>query len=178
MGKLVDPEAPGKVIPFDGEAVGELTLRGPTITQGYHKLPSDRSWLPTGDIASIDKEGYVQIRDRAKDLIKSGGEWISSADMENHIVALPEVAACAVVAVPHPKWDERPVAVCVAAPGCTLNHATVLKHCSSAFAKFQLPDDTIVWKELPYTGTGKLDKKTVRKMLQERGYKLPSLSKL
>ena len=116
--KIVDSEDMSIEMPQDGEAQGELLARGPWITGDYYKLPEEdregrfyEGWLVTGDIASIDAEGYLIIRDRSKDLIKSGGEWISSVDLENAIAALPGVAMACVVAMPHPRWDERPVAI-------------------------------------------------------------------
>ncbi len=130
-------------------------------------------WLLTGDMARIDTEEYVIITDRSKDLIKSGGEWISSVDMENHIVALAGVAQAAVVAQPHPKWDERPVALVVKGEDAELSEQQVVEHCAKAFAKWQLPDDVLFEKEIPLTSTGKIDKKRIRSLLDDRGYKLP-----
>jgi fatty-acyl-CoA synthase len=164
-------------LPHDGEAVGELMIRGPWICSEYFKNPQPdkfhEGWLLTGDMARIDPEEYVIITDRSKDLIKSGGEWISSVDMENHIVALSGVAQAAVVAQPHPKWDERPVALVVPAEGAEVDQKQVLEHCAKAFAKWQLPDDVLFESEIPLTSTGKLDKKRIRALLDERGYKLP-----
>lgn len=120
-----------------------------------------KGWLTTGDIASIDSEGYLIIRDRSKDVVKSGGEWISSIDMENHIAALPGVSMAAVVAQPHPRWDERPVAIVVKAPGSSVSSVTkdaVIDHCKSIFAKFQLPDDVLFWDTIPLGATGKVSK--------------------
>ncbi len=166
-------------LPHDGEAVGELCIRGPWIASEYFNDPQPDKfhdgWLVTGDVAKIDTEEYIIISDRSKDLIKSGGEWISSVDLENHIVGLAEIAQAAVVAQPHPKWDERPVALVVMAEGCELDQDAVLQHCSSIFAKWQLPDEVIVVDTIPLTSTGKIDKKSIRAKLDEDGYQLPDL---
>lgn len=166
-------------LPHDGEAVGELCIRGPWIAAEYYNDPQPEKfhngWLVTGDVAKIDSEQYIMISDRSKDLIKSGGEWISSVDLENHIVALPEVAMAAVVAQPHPKWDERPVALVVLAEGAELDQAAVIDHCASVYAKWQLPDEVIAKEALPLGPTGKIDKKTIRANLEAEGYKLPDL---
>merc|ERR1719445_21485 len=167
----------------DGKNSGELAIRGPWVTGSYLKNPAKKSfhngWLLTGDVATIDEEGYMKITDRSKDVIKSGGEWISSIDMENDIVALPGIAMACCVAMPHPKWDERPVVIVVASgevpvPSLSEIRAELLK---GQWAKFQLPDDILIWKEIPKTSTGKMSKKTARKMLKEQGYVLPSLRK-
>ena len=167
------------VLPHDGEAVGELCIRGPWIAAEYFNDPQPdkfhNGWLVTGDVAKIDTEQYMLIADRSKDLIKSGGEWISSVDLENHIVGIPEIAQAAVVAQPHPKWDERPVALVIMNEGKELDQAAVLEHCSSAFAKWQLPDEVIVTDSIPLTSTGKIDKKIIRAKLNEEGYQLPDL---
>jgi fatty-acyl-CoA synthase len=134
-----------KPLPHDGEAVGELCIRGPWIASEYYNDPQPdkfhNGWLVTGDVAKMDADQYVIICDRSKDMIKSGGEWISSVDLENHIVGMPEIAQAAVVAQPHPKWDERPVAVVIMAEGQTLDQTAVIEHCSKVFAKWQLPDE-------------------------------------
>jgi len=164
-------------LPHDGEAVGELLIRGPWIASEYYKDPQPDKfhdgWLVTGDVARIDSEQYVIIADRSKDLIKSGGEWISSVDLENTIVGLSGVAQAAVVAHPHPKWDERPVALVVRAPGATLTEQTVLEHLGKHFASWQLPDEILFVETLALTSTGKLDKKLLRADLKARGYELP-----
>jgi len=169
-----------KRLPHDGEAFGELLIRGPWICSEYYNDPQPEKfhdgWLVTGDVAKIDAEGYLIITDRSKDLIKSGGEWISSVDLENHIVALDGVAQACVVAQPHPKWDERPVALVVKQPGAELDNGQVLAHCSEKFAKWQLPDDVLFVDAIPLTATGKMDKKVVRAKLGEDGYQLPDLA--
>ena len=166
-------------LPHDGEAVGELCIRGPWIASEYYNDPQPDKfhdgWLVTGDVAKIDAEQYLLIADRSKDLIKSGGEWISSVDLENHIVAMPDVAQAAVVAQPHPKWDERPVALVIMAEGKELDPAAVIDHCGQAFAKWQLPDEVMVTDNIPLTTTGKIDKKVIRARLADEGYQLPDL---
>ena len=166
-------------VPHDGESVGELLIRGPWIVSEYYNDPQPDKfhgdWLFTGDVAKIDPEEYLIISDRSKDLIKTGGEWISSVDLENHIVGLPEIAQAAVVAQPHPKWDERPVAMVILAEGAALDVDAVLAHCATNFAKWQLPDDVIAVDEIPLTSTGKIDKKTIRAGLEAQNYKLPDL---
>lgn len=169
-----------KPLPHDGQAFGELLIRGPWICSEYYNDPQPEKfhdgWLVTGDVAKIDPEGYLIITDRSKDLIKSGGEWISSVDLENHIVALDGVAQACVVAQPHPKWDERPVAVVVKKEGAELRKEQVLAHCSEKFAKWQLPDDVLFVDAIPLTATGKMDKKVVRAKLGDDGYQLPDLA--
>jgi fatty-acyl-CoA synthase len=129
----------------------------------------------TGDIARIDTEEYLIITDRSKDVIKSGGEWISSVDLENHICALEGVAQAAVIAQPHPKWDERPVALVVRADASSVTAEDVLQHCGAAFAKWQIPDEILFVDQLALTTTGKIDKKTLRARLATQSYVLPDL---
>ena len=166
-------------LPHDGEAVGELLIRGPWICSEYYNDPQPEKfhdgWLVTGDVAKIDSEEYLIIADRSKDLIKSGGEWISSVDLENHIVALEGVRQAAVVAQPHPKWDERPVALVILFEGANVTRELIIEHCSEIFAKWQLPDDVVFVKEIPLTSTGKIDKKVIRGQLEADGYQLPDL---
>ncbi|MCH8257542.1 MAG: long-chain fatty acid--CoA ligase [Proteobacteria bacterium] len=165
--------------PHDGESVGELLIRGPWICSEYYNDPQPDKfhdgWLLTGDVAKIDPEEYLIITDRSKDLIKSGGEWISSVDLENHIVALEGVTQAAVVAQPHPKWDERPVALVILVEGSNVTKELILEHCAEIFAKWQLPDDVIFVQQIPLTSTGKIDKKTIRSQFDEENYKLPDL---
>merc|ERR1712083_975497 len=135
-----------------------------------------------GDIAVITEREQLVIKDRSKDMIKNGGEWISSVDMENVVVALPEVAMAAVVAVPHPKWDERPIVVCTAKGrlGSAVDlKKKVLDHLKACgrFSKFQIPDDVLVWNEIPVTGTGKMSKKMIREKLKKMNYVLPSMER-
>mgnify|MGYP001262721597 FL=1 len=166
-------------LPHDGETVGEILIRGPWICSEYFNNPQPDKfhdgWLITGDVGKIDPEEYLIIADRSKDLVKSGGEWISSVDLENHIVALEGVAQACVVAQPHPKWDERPVALVVLEPGKEVSQQAVLDHCEEAFAKWQLPDEVLYIDSIPLTSTGKMDKKVVRADLERQDYKLPDL---
>ena len=155
--------------PWDGETMGELHVRGPWVAASYYNAPGteDRwtadGWLRTGDVATIDEEGYVQIADRAKDLVKSGGEWISSVDLENALAAHPAVREAGVIAVAHPKWDERPVAVVVLRTGISASPDELREFLLSRFAKWQLPDAFVFVDELPHTSTGKLSKLELRK---------------
>ena len=134
-------------LPHDGETVGEILIRGPWICSEYFNNPQPDKfhdgWLITGDVGKIDPEEYLIIADRSKDLVKSGGEWISSVDLENHIVGLEGVAQACVVAQPHPKWDERPVALVVLEPGKEVSQQAVMDHCEKVFAKWQLPDEVL-----------------------------------
>ena len=168
-----------QIQPHDGDSVGELLIRGPWICSEYFNDPQPEKfhdgWLVTGDVAKIDQEEYLIIADRSKDLIKSGGEWISSVDLENHIVAMPGVLQAAVVAQPHPKWDERPVALVVLSEGAEISPASIGEHCASVFAKWQLPDEVLFVGDIPLTSTGKIDKKAIRASLETDGYRLPDL---
>ena len=168
-----------KPLPHDGETVGEILIRGPWICSEYYQNPQPEKfhgdWLITGDVGKIDPEEYLIISDRSKDLVKSGGEWISSVDLENHIVAMPGVSQACVVAQPHPKWDERPVALVILEPGAEIAADAILEHCATAFAKWQLPDDVLYVDDIPLTSTGKMDKKVVRADLEDQGYQLPDL---
>ena len=166
-------------LPHDGQTTGEIYVRGPWICREYFRNPQPDSfnadWLKTGDVGKIDPEEYLIIADRSKDLVKSGGEWISSVDLENDIVAIEGVAQACVVAQPHPKWGERPVALIVLSLGEQVSAKQILDHCSERFAKWQLPDDILYVEEIPLTSTGKMDKKTVRSNLMAEGYCLPDL---
>lgn len=163
--KIVDDE--GRELPHDGEAFGELLIQGPWIAAEY--LRDDRTaetmvdgWLRTGDVCKITPEGYIRITDRAKDVIKSGGEWISSIDLENMIMAHPKVAEAAVVGIAHPRWQERPLAVVVAQPGEQVTGEELNAHLEGRAARWWLPDRYLFVDEVPKTGTGKFDKKVVR----------------
>ena len=166
----------GKELPMDGKAFGDLQVRGPWVTTGYFKGeggdPLEDGWFPTGDVATIDPDGYMQITDRSKDVIKSGGEWISSIDLENVAVAHPAVAEAAVIGVKHPKWDERPIVVAVKKPGQEVTKEELLKFFEGKIAKWWMPDDVVFVAELPHTATGKLSKLTIRQQLKD--YKLPA----
>ena len=161
--KLVDEN--GASLPRDGVAQGELMVRGQWIVDRYHK--AERSalvdgWFPTGDIATINPQGVVQIRDRTKDVIKSGGEWISSIDLENAAVAHPAVAMAAVIGVKHPKWDERPLLFIVRKPGQEVDKAQILDFLAQRVAKWWLPDEVLFVESLPLGGTGKVQKNELR----------------
>ena len=163
--KIVDDE--GRELPQDGEAFGELLIQGPWIAAEY--LRDSRSaetmvdgWLRTGDVCKITPEGYIRITDRAKDVIKSGGEWISSIDLENLIMAHPKVAEAAVVGISHPRWQERPLAVVVPHPGEQVTGEDLAGHLDGKVARWWLPDDYVFADEVPKTGTGKFDKKVMR----------------
>jgi fatty-acyl-CoA synthase len=159
--------------PWDGATPGELQVKGPWVAASYYNMPqggerwSSDGWLRTGDVANIDPEGYVKIVDRIKDLIKSGGEWISSVDLENAIVAHPDVREAAVIAVSHPKWQERPLAVVVPREGAQLNTSTLRAFLAPKFASWQLPDAFVFVEQLPHTSTGKLLKAALRKQYRD-----------
>jgi acyl-CoA synthetase (AMP-forming)/AMP-acid ligase II len=160
----------GHVQPWDGKAVGEIQVRGPWVTSGYYNNPAgaaqftEDGWFRTGDVASIDPDGYVQITDRTKDLIKSGGEWISSVDMESAIMGHPKVLEAAVIAVPHQKWVERPLACVVPKPEFKgqLTKQEILDYLTPRVAKWWLPDDVVFIDAVPKTSVGKFDKKVLR----------------
>jgi fatty-acyl-CoA synthase len=158
----------GQVQPWDGRSMGEIQVRGPWIIRAYYDNPesADRftedGWFRTGDIATIDPEGYIQITDRTKDVIKSGGEWISSVDLENMIMGHPSVLEAAVVAVPHPRWVERPLACVVPRAGLTLEPADIIEYLRPLVARFQLPDEVVLVESIPRTSVGKFDKKVLR----------------
>ena len=156
----------GNDVPHDGVSMGRLLIRGPWVAGSYYKDPSPEKfvdgWLETGDVATMDAEGYMAIADRSKDLVKSGGEWISSVDLENAIMALPGVAEAAVIAVNHPKWQERPLACVVVKPGATVAKEQIYDLLGSQFAKWWLPDDIIFIDAVPKTSVGKFDKKVLR----------------
>jgi fatty-acyl-CoA synthase len=162
--KVVDDE--GKTLPRDGTSQGELMVRGHWILASYYKgekSPLVDGWFPTGDIATIDAEGIMQIRDRTKDVIKTGGEWISSIDLESAAVGHPAVAMAAVIGIKHPKWDERPLLFVVRKPGASLEKAEILEFLAGKVAKWWVPDDVIFLDSLPVGGTGKVQKGDLRK---------------
>jgi len=162
-----------KEIPWDGESLGELHVRGPWIAASYYNLPDQHErwtadgWFRTGDIVAIDSEGYVKIADRAKDLIKSGGEWISSVDLENALMGHPAVCEAAVIAIPHPKWAERPLAAVVLKDGCQATPEELLAHLAQKFSKWQLPDAIVFLPEIPRTSVGKFQKSRLREMFAD-----------
>lgn len=165
-------------VPCDGETSGELQVRGPWVASGYYQLaPDDKwtgdGWFRTGDVATIDGHGYVKITDRLKDLIKSGGEWISSVDLENALVAHEGVKEAAVIAVPHPKWQERPLAVIVRKEGSRIGDAELRVFLEKSFARWQLPDGFVFVNELPHTSTGKLLKSKLRQEFKDWAWEQP-----
>jgi fatty-acyl-CoA synthase len=159
--------------PWDGQTVGELEARGPWVAASYYNAPETRDrwsadgWFRTGDIATIDPEGYVKVMDRSKDLIKSGGEWISSVDLENALMAHPSVREAAVIAVPHPKWQERPLAIVVLKDGARVAPEDLRGFLASRFAKWQLPDAFVFTKEIPRTSVGKFLKAKLREQYRD-----------
>jgi 3-(methylthio)propionyl---CoA ligase len=170
--KIVAPD--GQRLPEDGIASGELLVRGPWVIGAYYQDEAAsraaldaEGWFRTGDIATIDAEGCMQIVDRSKDVIKSGGEWISSIDLENAAMDHPDVAEAAVIGLPHPKWDERPLLVVVAKPGCELAPGAVIGFLEGKVAKWQLPDDVVFLPEMPHGATGKVLKSQLREMFKE-----------
>jgi 3-(methylthio)propionyl---CoA ligase len=172
----------GKELPWDGKAFGDLYVKGPWVVAEYFKgeggNPLVRSedgagWFPTGDVATIDPDGYMQITDRSKDVIKSGGEWISSIDVENIAVAHPAVAMAACVGMRHPKWDERPIIAVVKKPGAQVTKEELLKFYEGKTAKWQIPDDVVFVDAIPLGATGKMLKTRLREMLKD--YKLPGV---
>jgi fatty-acyl-CoA synthase len=163
--RIVD--ADGNDLPHDGISQGEVLLRGPWITERYHNLDDDGErfldgWWRTGDVGKIDSDGYLKLTDRLKDVVKSGGEWISSIDMENLLLAHPKIAEAAVVGVAHPKWQERPIALVVTTDGAELPIEEIHRTLAGTFAKWQVPDTVLYVDELPRTGVGKVDKKVIR----------------
>jgi fatty-acyl-CoA synthase len=173
--KIVD--AQGRELPRDGKAAGNLLVRGPWIARSYYRdeggdpLTAD-GWFPTGDMGTLDADGYLQITDRSKDVIKSGGEWISSIDLENIAFGHPAVIEAAVIGVRHPKWDERPLLIVVKKPGAELTRQALLDFYKGRTANWCSPDDVVFVDELPHTATGKLSKRTLRERF--RDYRFPT----
>jgi fatty-acyl-CoA synthase len=170
--KIVDAE--GKELPWDGKAFGDLLVRGPWIARAYFKEGGSAlrdGWFPTGDVATIDPDGYVQVTDRSKDVIKSGGEWISSIELENVAVGHPGVAEAAVIGVKHPKWDERPLLIVQPRENAQLTREQLLAFYEGKVAKWWVPDDVVFVEALPHTATGKLLKTKLRQ--DYAGYRLP-----
>ncbi len=172
--KIVDDD--GHELPWDGKTYGNLLVRGPWVIEAYFKNEGgdvlEHGWFPTGDVAVIDEEGYMQITDRSKDVIKSGGEWIGSIDLENIAVAHPAVLQAACIGVFHPKWDERPLLVVVKKPGMDVTKDDVLKFYDGKIAKWWTPDDVVFADSLPLGATGKILKNKIRETY--RDYKLPT----
>ena len=173
--KIVDSE--GRELPHDGKAAGDLLVKGPWVIGSYFKQEGDSplvdGWFPTGDVATIDADGFMQITDRSKDVIKSGGEWISSIDVENIAMAHPAVAMAACVGIFHPKWDERPIVCVVKKPGAEVGRDELLAFYQGKTAKWQIPDDVVFVDAIPLGATGKMLKTILREQLKD--YKLPGL---
>ncbi len=173
--KITDDD--DKDLPKDGVAFGHLKVRGPAVASGYFKgeggqILDQDGWFDTGDVSTIDQLGFMQITDRAKDVIKSGGEWISSIDLENVAVGHPEVAEAAVIGLPHPKWDERPLLIIVRKDGSSVTKDEILGYMDGKIAKWWMPDDVAFIDEIPHTATGKIQKMALRE--QFKSYKLPT----
>jgi fatty-acyl-CoA synthase len=167
----------GVELPWDGKTFGNLLVRGPWVLGQYFKAeggdPLQDGWFPTGDVATIDTDGYMQITDRSKDVIKSGGEWISSIDIENLAVAHPAVAMAACIGMPHPKWDERPIVLVVKKQGADVTREELLAYYEGKIAKWQIPDDVVFVDSIALGATGKILKTRLREQLA--GYRLPGL---
>jgi fatty-acyl-CoA synthase len=168
----------GKEVPWDGKTMGELQIRGPWVASSYYNDPRTADafmdgWFRTGDVVTLDPDGYMQIVDRTKDVVKSGGEWISTVDLENTLMGHPQVAEATVIAVTHPKWQERPLALVVHKPNADpIRLRTELYDLlAKQFAKWQLPDAIEFVPEIPKTSVGKFDKKVLRVKYQD--YRLP-----
>jgi 3-(methylthio)propionyl---CoA ligase len=167
----------GKDLPWDGKTFGRLKVRGPAVARAYYKVDNDAvfekdGWFDTGDVATMDPHGYMQVTDRAKDVIKSGGEWISTIDLENLAVGHPKVAEAAAIGVRHPKWDERPLLVIVLKKGETATKEEILGFMQGKVAKWWMPDDVAFVDEIPHTATGKIQKMTLRQQFKD--YVLPT----
>ena len=166
-------------LPWDDKATGELQVRGPWIAAGYYGIGSPEEsytadgWLRTGDVGAIDRYGNIRLSDRTKDLVKSGGEWISSVELENHLMAHPAVTEAAVIGVPHPRWQERPLAAVVLKPGQSATKAELLEFLAPRVAKWWLPDDVVFIDEVPKTSVGKFSKKDLRARFAD--YELPTV---
>ncbi|HET6536960.1 MAG TPA: long-chain-fatty-acid--CoA ligase [Sphingopyxis sp.] len=172
--KLVDDA--GERLPHDGKTPGRLMIKGPTIARGYFggdggDVLDDEGFFDTGDVSTIDAQGYMQITDRAKDVVKSGGEWISSIEIENIAVGHQAVALAAVVGIAHPKWDERPILLCQLKDGASATADEIKAYLDGKIAKWWMPDDVLFVADIPLGPTGKIDKKAIRAGLD--GYKLP-----
>jgi acyl-CoA synthetase (AMP-forming)/AMP-acid ligase II len=174
---IVDDD--GAALPWDGQASGNLVVRGPWVIERYYRRDESpliglegRHWFPTGDVAAIDADAFMQITDRSKDVIKSGGEWISSIELENIAMAHPAVLEAAAIACAHPKWDERPLLVVVKKPGAELTREQMLGFFEGRIAKWQVPDDVAFVAEIPHTATGKIQKLKLREQFKQ--HKLPT----
>jgi fatty-acyl-CoA synthase len=185
--RLVGPD--GAEVPWDGASVGELEVKGPWITGSYYDNGSnteaeradaaskfDDGWLRTGDVGSLTQDGFLTLTDRAKDVIKSGGEWISSVDLENALMAHPDVIEASVVGVPDPKWGERPLATVVRVPDSTVDAAVLQDFLAAKIAHWQVPERWAFIDEVPKTSVGKFDKKVLRKRYAEGDLQVETLA--
>jgi fatty-acyl-CoA synthase len=175
--KITDDE--NRELPRDGKAFGRLKVRGPSVSKGYFRGEGassfdDEGWFDTGDVATLDPDGYMTITDRAKDVIKSGGEWISTIEIEYIAVGHPSVAEAAVIGVAHPKWDERPLLILVKKPGKDVTREEMLQYLQGKIAKWWMPDDVAFVDEIPHTATGKIQKMTLRERFKE--HRLPTIA--
>ena len=176
--RLLDDD--GTELPQDGQAVGHLRVQAPWVSSAYFKneggsAVDEQGWLKTGDLATIARDGRIQLTDRAKDVIKSGGEWISSVELENLAMGHLDVLQAAVIALPHPRWQERPLLVVVRKPGTTLGADALLAHLRGKVADWWLPDDVAFVDAMPMTGTGKIHKLTLRQQFAQ--HVLPSVQR-
>jgi fatty-acyl-CoA synthase len=168
----------GRELPWDGKTFGRLKVRGPAVARAYYKgeggeVFEEDGWFDTGDVATMDRHGYMQVTDRAKDVIKSGGEWISTIDLENLAVGHPKVAEAAVIGIAHPKWDERPLLVIVLKKDEKASKEELIGFMQGKVAKWWLPDDVAFVEEIPHTATGKIQKTALRKQFKD--YVLPTV---
>jgi fatty-acyl-CoA synthase len=172
--KIVDGD--GHELAWDGAAFGDLLVKGPWVSSDYFKGEGAAilvdGWFATGDVATIDADGYMHITDRSKDVIKSGGEWISSIDVENIAMAHPAVAMAACIGIKHPKWDERPIIAVMKKQGADVTREALLAFYEGKTAKWQIPDDVVFVDAIPLGGTGKMQKSKLRELL--RDYRLPN----
>ena len=172
--ELRNRDAEGAILPWDGESMGELEIRGPWVAAGYYDTPdqaerwTEDGWFKTGDVVAIHPRGFIMIKDRSKDVIKSGGEWISSVELENALMAHPAVAEAAVIAIPDPKWDERPLAAVVLREGTTATADELREFLAPNFAKWWLPERFEFVAEIPKTSVGKFRKTELREMFAEQ----------
>jgi fatty-acyl-CoA synthase len=178
--KIVDADE--HAVPRDGHSVGEIRGKGPWIADGYFKNEGGRAvdaegWLPSGDVGFMDRFGYLKLTDRSKDVIKSGGEWISSVDLENAAVSHASVREAAVVGVYHPKWDERPVMLVTLRPAASFDKEALITHLRSKVAKWWIPEDILVINEMPYTATGKIRKNILRETYRFHLFDAPASGK-
>jgi fatty-acyl-CoA synthase len=175
--RIADPET-GQLLPWDDKSSGEVQVRGPWVARQYYRTESpgeqftEDGWLRTGDVGAVSPLGYLRLVDRTKDLVKSGGEWISSVEIENLIMGHPKVAEAAVIAIPHPKWMERPLACVVVRSGEELDRDEVLAFLGERLSRWQVPDDVVFVDEIPKTSVGKFSKRALREQFAD--YRWPA----